>query len=262
LASVIAGHISSAIRLARAREVREREERLSTIGQLLASVVHDLKGPMTVISGYARFVQDEEDPKEREAYGKAILRQVETVNAMTGEVLAFARGERNLLESKVYLRTFFTDLAEELRGELEGRPITLNVNIEDRGTALFDQHKIRRALHNLVRNAAEAIGSAGGHIDLGVQRHEADGAILITCRDDGPGVPDEIRARMFDSFTSHGKPQGTGLGLAIVQKIVADHGGRVDMNSRPGETVFTLTLPQRSLARVPGAEAEESEVAL
>jgi signal transduction histidine kinase len=244
LASVIAGHVATAIGLAQSRERREHEERLTTIGQLLSGVVHDLRGPMTVISGYARYLRDELEPSRREEQSGAILRQVEAINAMAREILAFARGEENLLVRKVYLKPFFSELAETLRVELEGSGIELGLEVEDRGTAWFDQHKIRRAVHNLVRNAVQAIGPDTGKITLGVSRRESDHALVLTCKDDGPGVPDEIRERIFESFTSHGKPEGTGLGLAIVQKVAADHGGTVDVRSRPGETVFTLTLPQ------------------
>ncbi|HEX7478299.1 MAG TPA: GAF domain-containing sensor histidine kinase [Polyangiales bacterium] len=244
LASVIAGHASTAIRLAQARERREREERLTTIGQLLSSVVHDLRGPMTVISGYARYLKDEPNAERRTQDSDAILRQVEAVDAMTREILAFARGEENLLVRKVYLRPFFGELADTLRVELEGSGIELTVHVDDRGVAWLDQHKIRRAVHNLVRNAAQAIGHQAGTITIGVGRRESDHALVITCTDDGPGVPEEIRGKIFESFTTHGKPDGTGLGLAIVQKVAADHGGSVDVKSRPGETVFTLVLPQ------------------
>jgi signal transduction histidine kinase len=244
LASVLAGHVATAIGLAQARERREHEERLTTIGQLLSGVVHDLRGPMTVISGYARYLRDETDPTRRDEQSAGVLRQVEAINAMAREILAFARGEENLLVRKVYLKTFFSELAETLRVELEGSGIELGLEVEDRGVAWFDQHKIRRAVHNLVRNAVQAIGHNAGRITLGVGRRESDHALVITCKDDGPGVPDEIREHIFESFTSHGKPEGTGLGLAIVQKVAADHGGTVDVRSRPGETVFTLTLPQ------------------
>jgi signal transduction histidine kinase len=248
LASVIAGHVATAIDLAQARERREREDRLSTIGQLLSSVVHDLRGPMAVISGYAKCLAQEEDPARRVASGEAILRQVEWVDAMTGEILAFARGERKLLPSKVYLRPYFEDLIEEVRVELQGRDVELALDLCDRGVAWFDAHKVRRAVHNLVRNAAQAIGEAHGRIVVGVAREEG-GALRVTCSDDGPGIPDAIRGRIFDSFTSHGKPDGTGLGLAIVRKVVADHGGEVRVNSRPGETVFAMTFPQSSDVR-------------
>jgi signal transduction histidine kinase len=163
---------------------------------------------------------------------------------MTGEILAFARGDTNLLLSKVYLQDYFRELAEHLRHELEGRSIELTLALEDRGVAWFDPHKIRRAVHNLVRNAVQAIGNKGGTITIGVRR-DAQGALVLSCTDDGPGVPEAIRERAFESFTSHGKPEGTGLGLAIVQKVVQDHGGRIELTSRPGETVFTMTLPQQ-----------------
>jgi signal transduction histidine kinase len=243
LAILIAGHVSTAIDLAQSRQRRERQERLSTIGQLLSSVVHDLRGPMTVVSGYARLFDTETSAAERARYGEAILRQVETVNAMTYEILAFARGETNLLLSKIYLGEYFPELAEHVRHELEGRSIELRLSLQDRGVAWFDAHKIRRAVHNLVRNAVQAIGNKGGSIAIAVSR-ESDGSLIIRCTDDGPGVPEAIKRQVFESFTSHGKPEGTGLGLAIVQKVVQDHGGRIELNSRPGETVFTMVLPQ------------------
>jgi signal transduction histidine kinase len=252
LASVIAGHVATAIGLAQSRERREREERLTTIGQLLSGLVHDLRGPMTVISGYARYLRDEPDSGRREEQSAAILRQVDAINSMAREILAFARGEENLLVRKVYLKPFFNELADTLRVELEGSGIELSLQVDDRGVAYFDQHKIRRAVHNLVRNAVQAISPETGHITLGVSRRESDHALILSCADDGPGVSDEIRERMFESFTSHGKPEGTGLGLAIVHKVAADHGGTVDVVSRPGETVFTLALPQeRSHDTVP-----------
>lgn len=258
LAIVIAGHVSTAIDLAQTRERRERQERLSTIGQLLSSVVHDLRGPMTVISGYARLLEGETDPAERARYGEALLRQVETVNAMTYEILAFARGETNLLLTKIYLHEYFGELVEHLRHELEGRSIELELKLEDRGVAYFDPHKIRRAVHNLVRNAVQAIGQRGGKVVLGVRR-DPDGALILSCTDDGPGVPEAIRQRAFESFISHGKPEGTGLGLAIVQKVVQDHGGRIELNSRPGETVFTMVLPQRARSTIQPQSSDDTQ---
>ncbi len=247
-ASVIAGHVSNAIAFARFRELREREERLSTIGQLLSSVLHDLKTPMTVVQGYAQLLVSERDQEVRQSYGDAVLRQVRFVNAMTREILAFARGERTVLVGKVYLHKFFGEVQEQLDREFRDRGVNVRLELNDRGVAHFDQQKIERALHNLARNAAEALGQAGGNVVIGVDRRsasEAGGeAILVTVMDDGPGISDEIRERLFESFTTHGKKGGTGLGLAIVRKVVEDHGGRVTVESEPGRTVFTLELPE------------------
>ncbi len=243
-ASVIANHISTAIGLANARSRRGKEERLSTIGQLLSSVLHDLKTPMTIISGYVQLLVDEGDREERQRLSDSVLRQVELINAMTRETIAFARGDRSVWVRKVYLKKFFEELAEQLQRELEGRHVKITLHLEDRGVARFDQHKIQRAVHNLARNAAEALGERGGHFDITVRRRLEDDALVLRFRDDGPGVPEEIRHALFESFTTHGKSSGTGLGLAIVRKVVDDHDGTISVASEPGETVFTIVLPQ------------------
>ena len=245
LATMIAGHVSTAIGLARARERREREERLSTIGQFLSGVLHDLKTPLTVLSGYVQLMSGEDDPDVRGEYAELVSRQVELINAMTRETLAFARGDRKLWVRKVYLHKFFEEVADNVRRELEEKNVSVELELHDRGVAHFDAHKIQRAVHNLARNAAEALGGAGGRFVIGVDRNADDGALVLTFSDDGPGIPEEMRSRIFTPFTSHGKEQGTGLGLAIVRRIVEDHEGTIDVRSQPGATTFTITLPQR-----------------
>ena len=248
LATVIAGHISSAIEHAQNRERREREERLSTIGEFLASVLHDMKTPMTVIQGYSKLMAREEDVEKREGHAGVVQRQVDLLNTMTKETLAFARGERTLWIRKVYLHKFFAEAHEQISRELANRGVAFRLELEDKGTANFDETKVLRALHNLARNAAEAIRRSdpegeSGEVVLRVERDAEADELLISMRDDGPGVPAAIRPTLFQSFTTHGKEGGTGLGLAIVESIVADHGGRVSVESRPGETTFTLRLP-------------------
>jgi signal transduction histidine kinase len=254
-ATLIASQISTAIQLAKARERKDQEDRLSTIGQLLSSVLHDLKTPMAVIAGYTRELVEEPERAMRERFAASILKQVELVNAMTRETLAFARGDRSLWIRKVYLKQFFEELCDQLQHELDARGVGVRLVLEDRGIAHFDQHKIQRAIHNLARNAAEAIASSDARpsVPLGAPRgtftvrvsRRDDDAILIDCEDDGPGIPEEIRERLFDSFATHGKVGGTGLGLAIVRKVVDDHGGTIEVDSEPGRTVFRIALPRQ-----------------
>jgi K+-sensing histidine kinase KdpD len=244
-ASLIANHISTAISLASARDRRGKQERLSTIGQLLSSVLHDLKTPMTIISGYVQLLVDEADGAERARLSESVLRQVELINAMTRETIAFARGDRSVWVRKVYLKKFFEELVDQLKRELESKHVSIGLDLRDKGVARFDQHKIQRAVHNLARNAAEAIGDqGGGRFDIVVDRRADDGALVLTFTDNGPGVPEAIRHALFDSFTTHGKAGGTGLGLAIVRKIVDDHEGTITVESKPGQTVFQIVLPQ------------------
>ncbi len=246
MATVIAGHLSTAIAQAQSRAQKTRQERLSTLGRFLSSMLHDLKTPLTVISGYTQMLVQEGDEDERRKLAASIRRQVQLLTTMMGETLAFAKGERRILIRRVYMHTFFEELAEQLRPELAERGIRLELSLCDRGIAHFDEEKMQRVFHNLARNAAEAIGERGGLCRIEVDRAE-DGNLVLTFADDGPGVSEEIRERLFESFTTHGKKGGTGLGLAIVQSIVEDHGGTVTVDSRPGRTAFQIVLPQPQL---------------
>lgn len=242
LLRLVAANASTAISLLRSRESQRVSDRLSTIGRLLSSVLHDLKTPMAVISGYVQLLATTEDGERRKAYSELVLKQFDHITAMQKEVLAFARGERTLLVSKVYLQKFFDEFRAHMDAELEGRGVKLELELRDRGTARFDQAKMTRALHNLSRNAVDAMGSLGGTLRIVVDRE--DGELVFRVRDTGPGIPEQIRDKLFDYFVTADKAEGTGLGLAIVKKIVEEHGGRVDVSTSSEGAEFTVRLPQ------------------
>ncbi|MGB0678063.1 MAG: GAF domain-containing protein [Polyangiales bacterium] len=242
LAQLIAGQVATAIGLAQHREQRSKQERLTAVGQFLASVLHDLRTPMTVISGYAQLMRDEDDSDKRRLYAENVQKQVRFINKLTGETLAFARGESKLWVRKVYLYKFFEELAVQLRHSLPD-PIEVVLELHDRGVAYFDEDKIIRVVHNLAKNAAEAIKTGKGRFTLHIERG-ADGQLCWRFIDTGPGIAPAAQAQLFDSFATHGKGGGSGLGLAIVKKAIDDHGGQIHVESRPGWTEFRIELPQ------------------
>lgn len=249
---LIAANASTAVRLQQAREGREREERLTTIGRLLSGVIHDLKTPLTVINGYVQLMQSTDTKAERVKHAEQIVRQFDHIASMQREVLEFARGEKSVLIRKVYLTKFFGDVKEQLEADLAKRRVTLAVDLKDKGTARFDEAKILRVVHNLARNAADAMNDArdtrgkkrapGGKFTIRVERD--DEGLVITFADNGPGIPKEIEHRLFQSFVTSGKKGGTGLGLAIVKKIAEEHGGSVSVHSTSKGATFKLRLPQ------------------
>ena len=241
---LIGGQVAKAIVLARSRNEASVRDRLASIGQLLASILHDLKTPMTIISGYAQLMAMSDDADQREAYAALILRQFELLSSMTREVLAFARGDADLVVRKVYLHRFMDELETQLRAVVAGRPperaVAVVMHRVYDGVAHFDEAKVLRVLHNLARNAVEAM-TEGGTLQVGC---EVDGPdLVLTIRDDGPGIPPQVQGRLFALFAS-AKSGGTGLGLAIVKKIVDDHGGRIDWASGAGGTSFRIALPR------------------
>jgi signal transduction histidine kinase len=242
---LIAANASTAIRLQMSRESREREERLTTIGRLLSGIVHDLKTPLTVISGYVQMMVQADKRGLREEYADLALKQFEHIGAMQRDVLEFARGERTMLTRKVYLAKFFADIKEQLQTSLARLGVELVIDLQDRGTARFDEGKITRIIHNLARNASEAMADKGGKFTIKVTRAKDD-ALVITFSDTGPGIPKEIEHRLFQSFVTSGKKGGTGLGLAITKRIAEEHGGTIAVRSSSKGATFTLKLPQNA----------------
>lgn len=264
---MIAARAASAIGFASRRHERSKSDRLAAIGRMVAGLLHDLKTPMTIISGYGQLMAGSNDPEQRNGYVEQIQHQFDLMAAMTGEVLAFARGASDLVVRKVYINRFAVELETQLSVATAGRKIELRVEANYRGIAYFDEHKLLRVFHNLVRNAVEAM-PGGGSIVIAIDRNHGavkegdpgrspptdapdstdDGRDDLVCsiRDTGPGIPAEVQGRLFELFAT-GRKEGTGLGLAIVKKIVEDHRGTIRVDSGAAGTTFILTLPMQRL---------------
>jgi signal transduction histidine kinase/putative methionine-R-sulfoxide reductase with GAF domain len=258
LLRLVSANASTALQLFRSHMEQEKSARLSAIGRLISGVMHDMRTPLTVISGYVQLMANARDEATRNEYMRVILKQFDTISAMQREVLEFARGERSILLRKVYLTKFFGDIEAQLRQELASRGgapddagkvghVELVMELEDRGIARFDEAKITRVLHNLARNAYEAMADKGGTITLRVRRETGD--LVISVADNGRGIPEEIHGRLFQSFVTAGKRGGTGLGLAIVKKIVDEHHGSIAVESSERGARFTIRLPQDEAAQ-------------
>ncbi len=101
-----------------------------------------------------------------------------------------------------------------------------------------------RVIHNLARNAAQAMPNGGSFV---ISSRDEKDALVFEFKDNGMGIPKELQGRLFDPFTTAGKKEGTGLGLAIVKKIIDDHGGTIKVTSKPGDgTCFSIHLPKRT----------------
>ena len=241
LATLIAGQAGRGIAYRKSRAENERRGRLAAIGQMLASLLHDLRTPMTVIAGYAELMAAESDPDERANESKIILSQLEHLNSMTRETLAFARGERQVLIRKIYLQNFVADVRTQLEQEFKETKVELKVDAAYTGVARFDETKLKRVIYNIARNAIQAMPK-GGKFTFTVDKEKDQ--LLLSFADTGPGIPEEIAGKLFESFVTSGKKSGTGLGLAIVKTIAEEHGGTVGFKSKPGKgTTFEVRIP-------------------
>lgn len=239
--TLIASQIASTVAARRRRDEQEKEDRLATIGQMIAGILHDFKTPFAVISGYVQLMADTDDSALRKDYAHRVVKQFQELNQMTRELLRFARGDSQIFFRKVLVGTFMQEVGELLKTEFAERNIELDLQVAYRGKAQMDPVKMKRALLNLARNASDAMPD-GGQVSLRVE--EAQGRLRFVFEDSGAGIPLEIRSQLFESFVTRDKEGGTGLGLAVVKKIVDDHKGTISFSSDLGAgTTFVIELP-------------------
>jgi signal transduction histidine kinase len=223
-------------------------ERLAAIGKMAAHVTHEIRNPLSSIGLNIELLDEELATAGVRGESKNLLssitREVSRLEQLSEEYLRVARLPSPRMEAD-NLAELVTDVANFARPEAERAHCTLSVTIEksELPSALFDEAQLRQALLNLLRNAREAMPD-GGAIDLTVG---AEGmSVLVSVKDRGTGIPDAVRAKIFDPFFST-KGEGTGLGLAITRQIVEAHGGSLSCTPRPeaegGGTTFTIALP-------------------
>jgi signal transduction histidine kinase len=227
-------------------------ERMAVLGTMASMMAHDFRGPMTVIRGYAETLMDgalsAESLKQR---AQVIISAVDRLERMTAETLDFARGGRRLARRRVDVRRFLEEMALGLELELPGLELVPHFDVLPGVRGLLDTDKLRRALGNVADNAREAMGGEGRlHVTARLVPGTAPAArdLVIEMADEGPGVPEDIRDRLFEPFVTRGKRRGTGLGLAVTRRFVEDHGGTVELlehtteDTPPGAS-FRIRVP-------------------
>ncbi len=226
--------------IARERALEHRlaeERRFTELGRLSGVLAHEIRNPLGAIKGFAqltarRFTDD--DPARQDL--DTIVSESTRLERLVQSLLLYARPPEARLE-RVSLQGVL-ERAVRLVGAPDGR-VTLDAP-EPLLFAHVDPELLTQALLNLVRNAVEAVEDAEGHVWV---RLSADGVARITVEDDGPGVPLELAADLFEPYVTR-KARGTGLGLAVTRRVAQAHGGTVRHEPRPGGGArFVLELP-------------------
>jgi PAS domain S-box-containing protein len=230
-------------------EIRTRTQQLeqrALLGEVTAIFAHEVRNPINNISTGLQLM--EMKLEEGDSNRDLIERLQHDCNRLTHlmeSVLSFSRP----MEYKL-IPTDVGDLLQKLLERWHPRMSRLNIQMRfqvEPGTpyALADGRALDQVFTNLVSNALNAMQDAGGTLAVMVEPTEPSGGrqwVSVSISDTGPGIPDEIREKIFEPFYTT-SPQGTGLGLAITKRIVLAHKGKVDVNSFPGGTIFTVLLP-------------------
>ena len=223
------------------RDLLESEQ-LATIGRMASSISHDLRHSLAAIVANSEFLCDSHlTPVQREELYQEVRSGVNLMTDLIDSLLEFARTRESLTPAYANVAETIqrSVLAVRLHPRHHNRSIDVMCGVQLSGW--FDQRKLERALYNLLLNACEAAPPLGGTVE--VTAAEVAGSITISVADNGPGIAESIRERLFHPFVSYGKENGTGLGLAVVQKIVQDHGGEIVVERTQGRTIFRIVLP-------------------
>lgn len=227
--SFLGAQATSGILRKRLTEEKAKAERLGTIGMMAGSIIHDFKNPMSIIRGFVELIQGgEPDDKTRRRYTQIILAEIDRCVNMTREILHFVRGDKNFNFQEVGVPDFVADLSLVLENELKGANVDFVRKIEYDGPLRLDVEKMKRVIFNFSNNSLSAMPD-GGTFTLEFRKVGQEVEIRIS--DTGPGIPPELRPKLFSPFATFGKKEGTGLGLCIAKDIVDGHGGRLFLDT-------------------------------
>jgi PAS domain S-box-containing protein len=221
-----------------------RADRLAALGQMAATVAHEIRNPLGGIEGFAALLErDLADRPDKREMARQILQGARSLNAIVTCLLDFTRPV-SLTLRRASLGAVADSALGVVEQEMAAQAARVSVvrDFAAHDVAAVDPEQMVRVVLNLVRNAWQAMPE-GGEIAVATERTEE--AVTLSVRDTGCGMTEAVREKLFSPFFTT-KETGTGLGLSIVRKIVLAHGGSIEVNSAPGTgTTVTVTVPRR-----------------
>jgi signal transduction histidine kinase len=218
-------------------------ERLATIGRMASSISHDLRHSLAAVMANAEFLCESNlTPGQREDLYAEIRIAVNQMTDLIESLLEFSRTRESLRPSYGDVRSAVDRAVQGVKAHPEFQRIRIRISGVGSSEGWFDFKKLERALLNLLLNACEVVPPESGKIDIELKR--SGESLEVRIEDNGPGIAEAVRDRLFEPFVSHGKENGTGMGLTVVQKILQDHGGdvTVERTSASG-TTFRVKIP-------------------
>lgn len=228
---------------------KEREtskiKRLAEIGQMTAQLAHEIRNPLTSIRGAAYVLQREASLDEVHGWATVIEHESHVLNQLCEEFLDFARS-LSLSPISMNLNELIKQITKGYEVRIKKQNVYLQLHLDELPEITADPVRMTQALHNLIRNALDAMPEGG---QLMIQTSFKKPEVIVQVSDTGYGIPLEKQSNLFTPFFTT-KPDGTGLGLCNTQRIIEAHGGKIRFSSIPESgTVFTIQLPIKNKRR-------------
>src|SRR5262249_45265492 len=229
-----------------AREELIRQERISTIGRLSGSIVHDLRNPLAAIYGGAEMLVDADlPPTHVKRLATNIYRASRRIQELLQDLLNVSRGKHATPEV-CRLREVAAAACEAHAHTAEQQHVTIDLEVPPEIEVPLERGRIERTFTNLIGNAIEAMPNGG---KVRVTAEMSGDSVIAHVEDNGPGIAEEIRSQLFQPFVSAGKRNGLGLGLALSRQTIIEHGGDMWLETAPGRGArFSFRLPGAQIA--------------
>jgi two-component system, NtrC family, sensor kinase len=238
------------------REALARAEQMAAVGQMAASVAHQVGTPLNLISGYVQMLQQDAAVDPRTGRRLAIVQeQIGKVAAVVRTMLDHARRPDTRWPTSI--QSLLKRVADVARPKLDSSRISLTLDASSNLPSVeADSEELELAILNLVNNSLDAMPQGG---TLAVRASESDDKVRVDITDSGSGIAAELLPRIFDPWvTTKPAGRGTGLGLSITRDVITRHGGTITAESEPGRTTVTIFLPAAE-SRPATAHGENSD---
>ncbi|UCF30418.1 MAG: GAF domain-containing protein [bacterium] len=221
-------------------------EKLAALGEMAATVAHEIRNPLVSLGGFARRLAKMLTPGSTESkYTDIIMREVARLERTLEDVMDYSKGYVVADMERISLKVLVDECVELVRENFRSKGVRLVQRIEeDLPEILVDQRQVRQAVINILVNSGQAVGDGGEvTIDVCTETVGVDRSVNISITDDGGGVKPGDLDRIFEPFFTT-KGTGTGLGLTIAQRAISGHGGEIRVDNRPGVGVtFSVLIP-------------------
>ena len=216
-----------------------RSEKLTMVGQLAAGVAHEIRNPLTTLKGFIQL--QERTGKVNHSHTSMMLSELDRINLIVSEFLVLSKPQAVRFQERD-MRQILSEVLYLLDSQAHMHGVSFLVNYEEELPLVrCEENQMKQVFINIIKNAIEAMPD-GGRIEFTVELLTSN-HVQVQVRDHGIGIPKENLARMGDPFFTN-KEKGTGLGLMVTQRIIFNHKGTFDIQSKENEgTVVTIALP-------------------
>lgn len=225
------------------------QEKMGMVGTMINGIMHDFRNPINTIGMSAQVLASEHADDLTQELCQNIENQIKYITEMANDISDFSQGNCLLRIEDVNLKELLEEFKASNPTLFDAQDIDIDINIDDI-TIQIDRTKIRRVLQNLIKNAVQAFrfGPAAQkenkHVSIKTQ--DLGEKIALIIKDNGSGVPENIKDNLFKPFVTEGKSRGTGLGMAIVKFNIEAHQGRINFDTSTDQgTTFTVILPKK-----------------